>query len=157
MMLKPYEDGKLDQACMDSMRRLLKQLLCYSSTSCLWAVASSSMAWFWNQIAKAPTNRASLLICSYSIWLPAEHSKEDMQAVLLELLKRDGINPGGLQPSHASIYSTLAISSLNVNHIFPHSTLVYANSSILRRLLPSSSDMRLLFVPNVKAQSAKIS
>ena len=79
----------IDTGSQSMAVRLLKELMCKSSTRCMWAVTGSSMAQFWAQMGKVPPNGISPLHMSYKVHLPATHSR-DAVALVFNSLQQDG-------------------------------------------------------------------
>eukprot|EP00195_Chlamydomonas_chlamydogama_P017788 CAMPEP_0202892048 /NCGR_PEP_ID=MMETSP1392-20130828/1903_1 /ASSEMBLY_ACC=CAM_ASM_000868 /TAXON_ID=225041 /ORGANISM="Chlamydomonas chlamydogama, Strain SAG 11-48b" /LENGTH=696 /DNA_ID=CAMNT_0049575923 /DNA_START=225 /DNA_END=2312 /DNA_ORIENTATION=- len=79
---------KIDKASQGAARRLLKELMCKSSTTCLWAMTGSSMAQFWVQMGLAPPNGVSPLHWNCTVNLPSTHAEVAVTCVQNFLEKR---------------------------------------------------------------------
>ncbi len=80
--------GRIDEVGQVNAGILMKQLLCYSSNLCLWAVTGSSMALFWVHLARmAPNGTCALLRC-HPINLPGRHNESLRRWALPRILQR---------------------------------------------------------------------
>ena len=115
-LLLPRVPGakNVNSAEQDTAGRLLKQLLCYSSNNCLWAVTGSSMAVFWVQLGLIPANGISMLLHGEVLHLPAMHKKDAIDLVLNHLLGEQYVGVKHRKFSHGVLID-VALVTLHVD------------------------------------------